>query len=695
MKRTFRHTVLTAALLSAGLFIYSASAQISISSLSGGTYTQNFDALASSGTNNWTDNSTLPGWYAAKTNTGTPSSFSNYVAGTGSGTAGALYSFGASGSSERALGSLASGNTNIGDIAYGVRFANDTGSDISSITITCTGEQWRNNGNTSVQVLAFSYRVSDTAITNPDPANAGSWTPFSALDFNTPTTGTAASPIDGNAAANRRVFAGVPLAGVAVPAGSEIFLRWRDINNTGNDHAVAIDDLTVNFSTGSITTNAPTYASVTPLAQTNKAGAIVSLTATSDGYPSISLSYQWRKDGTPLSDTGNISGSTTPILTLTNVLTANAGSYDVIVANAGGAATSAVATVTVLDPAIQSQSADQARLGGESATLTVTAKGTPTLAYQWFFGSTPIAGATRSSLPLSNLQVTNQGVYTCWVTNGLGASVASVPITLTVTVFPSVTLALWDFNNTNAAVASPPPASGAGTASLLNGVTATFASGVTSDHSASGTNAAWNTASYPAQGVGNQTAGVQFSVSTMGYQNIHLTWHQRHSATASKYTRLQYTTDGTTFNDLDLNTMSADSTFVFVSRNLAAIPAVNNNPNFAFRIVSEFESLTNQLYVGTTGNYGAAGTIRFDLVTVYGDPYGAVTVAPTTIGKLLGTTLTYGGGAGSQFVLLQSSDVTAAMSSWKRVKTNTASPGTFTIPAVGASAPKYYRVQSE
>lgn len=695
MKRTFLPIILTAALLSAGWFIHSASAQISISSLPGGSYTQDFDSLSSSGTTNaWLDNTTLPGWYAA-TNTSSGVAL-KYSASAGTSTTGMMYSYGTNGvnpATDRALGSLASGTAN--KLAYGVRFANDTGSDISSITITCTGEQWRNSGVSAAQTLAFSCRVSASPITSPDPADTVSWTPFTALDFNTPTIGGTVGALDGNAAANRQVFSSILLTGVAVPAGSEIFLRWRDIDDSGTDHAVAIDDLTVSFSTGSMTTNAPTYASVTPLAQTNKAGATVFLTATSDGYPSISLSYQWRKDSTPLGDTGNISGSTTPILTLTNVLAANAGSYDVIVANSAGSITSAVATVTVLDPAIQSQSADQARLGGENATLTVTAKGTPTLTYQWFFGSTPIAGATRSSLPLSNLQATNQGAYTCWVTNGLGDSVASAPVTLTVTVFPSVTLALWDFNNTNAAAASPPPASGTGTASLLNGVTATFAGGVTSDHSASGTNAAWNTAGYPAQGVGNQTAGVQFSVSTMGYQNICLAWHQRHSATASKYTRLQYTTDGTTFNDLDLHTMSADSTFVFVSRNLAAIPAVNNNPNFAFRIVSEYEGLTNQLYVGTAGNYGAAGTIRFDLVTVYGDPYGAVTVAPTTIGKLLGTTLTYGGGAGSQFVLLESSDVTTAMDGWARVKTNTASPGTFIIPAVGTSAPKYYRVKSE
>src|SRR4051794_23526684 len=88
---------------------------------SSGTYSQNFDSLAASGTaNTWTDNSTLLGWYASKTSGG--ASVSAYRASTGSDTAGALYSFGASAATDRALGSLASGNASVGNLAYGIRF---------------------------------------------------------------------------------------------------------------------------------------------------------------------------------------------------------------------------------------------------------------------------------------------------------------------------------------------------------------------------------------------------------------------------------------------------------------------------------------------------------------------------------------------------------------------------------------------
>lgn len=54
------------------------------------------------------------------------------------------------------------------------------------------------------------------------------------------------------------------------------------------------------------------------------------------------------------------------------------------------------------------------------------------------------------------------------------------------------------------------PAQGAGTASLVGGTSATFATG-------NPTGRGWNTATYPAQGVGNKSAGVRFAVSTTDY----------------------------------------------------------------------------------------------------------------------------------------------------------------------------------
>ena len=60
---------------------------------------------------------------------------------------------------------------------------------------------------------------------------------------------------------------------------------------------------------------------------------------------------------------------------------------------------------------------------------------------------------------------------------------------------------------------------------------------------------------------------------------------------------------------------------------LAAIPSVNNNSNFAFRIVAEFESTAtgtaNDVYAAN-GGYKPGGTISFDMVTISGTPIAAL-----------------------------------------------------------------------
>ena len=94
---------------------------------------------------------------------------------------------------------------------------------------------------------------------------------------------------------------------------------------------------------------------------------------------------------------------------------------------------------------------------------------------------------------------------------------------------------------------------------------------------------------------------------------------------------------------------------MFYTSDLSGIPGVNNNANFAFRIVSEWEATAignnNSNYVATVTSYvpsgTSSGTVRFDLVSVFGGPYSASTPVPTRITNIIGTTLTYGGGGGA------------------------------------------------
>lgn len=70
----------------------------------------------------------------------------------------------------------------------------------------------------------------------------------------------------------------------------------------------------------------------------------LSVTATSN----VPLGYRWLFNGTNLVDNGRIIGSQSNLLTITSAILADTGPYQVIVSNAYGAATSAVATLTVV-----------------------------------------------------------------------------------------------------------------------------------------------------------------------------------------------------------------------------------------------------------------------------------------------------------------------------------------------------------
>jgi hypothetical protein len=84
-----------------------------------------------------------------------------------------------------------------------------------------------------------------------------------------------------------------------------------------------------------------------------------------------------------------------------------------------------------------------------------------------------------------------------------------------------------------------------------------------------------------------------------------------------------------------------------------------------------------------------ADCVRFTLVTASAGP------TPVRITGMTGTALYYTGGSGTRFVLLKSASLSAALNSWQRADTNNLTPGTFTIPAVGNTAPVFYAIASE
>ena len=165
---------------------------------------------------------------------------------------------------------------------------------------------------------------------------------------------------------------------------------------------------------------------IQPSSRTNDAGSASSFTVVAGGAGP--LGYQWLKNGVPLADGGHVSGTLTPTLTLSDVLRPDAAQYAVVITDASGGVTSAVATLTVNDPAIWTQPASQIRQAGQSPTLSVTAVGTEPLKYQWWKDGVVLPWATASGLTLTNLQGADAGNYWVVVSNVYGSVTSAVDL---------------------------------------------------------------------------------------------------------------------------------------------------------------------------------------------------------------------------------------------------------------------------
>src|SRR6267378_2626159 len=153
-------------------------------------------------------------------------------------------------------------------------------------------------------------------------------------------------------------------------------------------------------------------------------------------------------------------------------------------------------------------------------------------------------------------------------------------------------IAQWTFNSVppdaDNATGTNLPAIGSGTALILGFVTASYSDGGTNDPASGTDDSGWATTHYPSQGTSNKIAGVQFNVSTLDYSNIVVRWDQRVTASASKYYRLQYSTDGSTFTDYPTPTVpqvaATPPPYNEPQTNtLASIPGVKNTPTSASR----------------------------------------------------------------------------------------------------------------
>ena len=223
---------------------------------------------------------------------------------------------------------------------------------------------------------------------------------------------------------------------ITVAAGRQTITLWMREDGVVVDRILLTTNATMPAPTGlgpnesgtTLSGNAPASAPVIttqPANQSVAAGQTATFTVVATGTGP--LTYVWKRGTT-------VVGGNSATLSLSNVQTADAGSYTGTVSNSIGTVTSAAATLTVnasvVAPTITTQPVSQTVTVGQTATFTVVAGGTGPLTYVWKRGTT-VVGGNSATLSLSNVQTADAGSYTCTVSNSAG-TVTSAAATLTV-----------------------------------------------------------------------------------------------------------------------------------------------------------------------------------------------------------------------------------------------------------------------
>ncbi len=234
-------------------------------------------------------------------------------------------------------------------------------------------------------------------------------------------------------------------------------------------------------------------------------------------------------------------------------------------------------------------------------------------------------------------------------------------LTINCGIFGQTIITQWTFETGSPLAggnATPNPTTGSGTSQIVGNMAGGggVATGITSGcgGNATGTQGWQINPSNPGT---LETSGVQFKVSTIGYENIEFTYDHRFSNSAPRTIRIQYTIDGTNWTNFSLTssnftsgcgnlsgidngkidvtdpiTNNAGDTWSRRRINFSSITAANDNPNFGVRILASHYAATNQFRqaqnFNNTVNSGSPGTWRFDNVTFTGTSIVAPTFSP-------------------------------------------------------------------
>ncbi len=265
------------------------------------SYSQDFNSLAASGTlNAWENDTTIPGWHLFRQPASTPVAITAYNADTGASNAGSFYSFGSTGSSERALGGLASGGTYFGApvstaVAGWIALAlkNTSGNAINKVNISFNGEQWRDGGNTATpaaQSMVLEYGYGNTFDQVTSWITAGGDFNWSSPIYTA--TAAAGAAVNGNTTGIVSAKGGELNLTSPWAVDTNLWLRWIENNDFGGDHGLAIDDVSITTPTTTPTPTLPVISIIATDASAGEFGDAASLRISRTGSSTSALEVQ-------------------------------------------------------------------------------------------------------------------------------------------------------------------------------------------------------------------------------------------------------------------------------------------------------------------------------------------------------------------------------------------------------------------
>lgn len=407
----------------------------------------------------------------------------------------------------------------------------------------------------------------------------------------------------------------------------------------GNRPTSGIDNFGLTWAEGSACTPANVTSDPSPVNGYANGNASFSVGAVG----TADISYQWRKNGsTVLTDDGHFGGTTTPTLSITTLQSSDAGTYSCLISNYCNSTaytdTSAGANLTVTTPPAVSI--------GYLRSLVATDTWAPT-------NTTQLFTATGMITTLTNTTSGNTASY--YLQDGTGG------INLFCSFGSTFRPAIGDV------VRAVGPLGAYQNNLELNLSLNNPAHSVTVLSN--------NIAAYPAAIV------VPWDNLYQPGNNADLNYN-----VAGSIVRLENVYFGTNAGVVTFTNHNWVVTNVAGQFARVFIPA-GQDADVLGRTIPAFATYVQGPLIPTATGYQVMPTRWSDIVE--GTP--PAPVGAVTINSITATTIAYSGGAGAKFILLQSPTVNAAMSTWTTTgQTNTATPGTFTVPGAG-----YYRIESK